>query len=198
MTETPVSMKETLKILDARLKQVKLDYEHYFQGSRPREPAMARAEMQKQFVRLSNGSIKNTADRFRFNSLNSRFMVFKRQWDETLRKMETGTYDRHVFKANLRDRERGRPQEAGSAAAKVAAETKPGDAGKSDDIYSRYVDAARSCGQNVDNLTPDKLQAVIRKQEQAIKEKHGAEKVKFRVEVEGGKVKLKATVVKAA
>ena len=63
-------------------------------------------------------------------------------------------------------------------------------------IFASYITAAKSCGQSVKGLTPDKLQAAIRKQEAAIRQKHGAEKVNFRVEVEGGKVKLKATAVK--
>ncbi len=197
MADAPLSIQEDLKILEVKLKQVKLDYEHYFQGSRPREPSMARGEVQKEFTRLANGAIKNTAERFKFTSLQSRFMTFKRQWDETLRKIEAGTYERHVFKANLHDRVRAGGKATQSSAGAVSTSKKSA-ANADDDIFASYVDAARSCGQNVDSLTREKLQAAIRKQEQAIKQKLGAEKVKFRVAVEDGKVKLKATAVRAA
>lgn len=194
MNDAPLKLPDQLKILDAKLKQLKLDYEHYFQGARPRPPKMSRTEIQKSFTRLSNTAIKNTADRFKFSSLNSRFMVFKRQWDEILRKIEAGTYERHVFKANLRERERGLATGEPNPAPKSSKSVATG----SDDIFASYVDAARSCGQNVESLTPEKLQAAIRKQESAIKQKLGVDKVKFRVSVENGKVKLKATAVRAA
>lgn len=196
MAETPAPLSEELRILESKINQLKLDYEQYFLGSRPREPAMQRAEIQKAMVRLSNSAIKNTADRFKFNSLNSRFMTFKRQWDDTQRKIEAGTYKRHVFKANLRERSREEILQSSGGAGKPAANGNA--AGGEGDIFANYLEAAKSCGQNVDALTPQKLQAAIAKQEAAIKKKLGVEKVKFRVEVEGGKVKLKATAVRAA
>ena len=79
---------EELRLLDHRLKQLKLDYEQYFLGSRPREPVQLRSELQKVVTILLNTSIQNTAQRFKFNSINSRFQTFKRQWNETQRQIE--------------------------------------------------------------------------------------------------------------
>jgi hypothetical protein len=178
-----VSIDEELKILETKIKQLKLDYDHYFLGTRPREPAMARAEVQKVIFRHSNTPIQNTAARFRFNSINARFQALKRQWDVNLRQIEEGTYKRHVFKADLHDRERKKGR-------KSAAPSAPKDA---TNLFESYRDAALACGQNVKGLTPAKLQAVVAKQEAALKQKLGCEKVDFRVVVEGGKVKLKAS-----
>lgn len=183
-----MTVEEELQVLEAKVKQLKLDYEQYFAGVRPREPSMLRGEVQKIIVRYSNTAIQNTAQRFKFNSINARFQAFKRQWDTILRQIEAGTYKRHVFKANLHDRERGRSSskapQVGSPAAK---------AGAGSELFDAYRDAAASCGQNVKGLTPDKLAAVVRKQEAAIRKKLGCDKVDFRVVVESGKVKLKAS-----
>ncbi|MBW2384973.1 MAG: hypothetical protein JRG92_15180 [Deltaproteobacteria bacterium] len=181
------SIDEELKILETKLKQLKLDYDHYFLGTRPREPAMARAEIHKIILRHSNTPIQNTAARFKFNSINARYQALKRQWDVTLRQIEAGTYTRHVFKANLHERERER---AGGGEARSPAQS----GGASDaDLFENYRDAALACGQNVKGLTPAKLKAEVAKQEAALKKKLGCEKVAFRVVVEGGKVKLKAS-----
>ena len=102
-----MTLEEELQVLDAKVKQLKLDYEQYFSGSRPREPVMLRAEVQKAVARWANTPIQNTAQRFKFNSMNSRFQALKRQWDPTLRNIEAGTYERHDFRADLHDRERG-------------------------------------------------------------------------------------------
>ena len=180
------SPEEEIKILEIKMNQLKLDYEKYFLGTRPTEPSMARAEVQKTVIRFSNTRITNTALRFKFNSLNGRYQAFKRQWDATLRQIEAGTYKRHVFKADLRDRERA-----------IAPETKKTPAGEASDaqdgnIFETYRDAMLATGQNTSGLTPAKLQKAIAKQEAALKKKLGCERVNFKVVVQGGKVRLKA------
>ena len=62
-------------------------------------------------------------------------------------------------------------------------------------MYKRqaYRDAARSCGQSVENLPPAKLGAAIAKQEAQLKDRLGCEREDFRVVVSDGRVKLKAS-----
>ena len=185
METTP--LEEELKILEVRLKQLRLDYEQYFLGSRPREPQQARSEIQKAMVRLSSTPIQNTALRFKFNGINQRFQVFKRQWDTTLRQIEDGTYGRHVFKAKLHERERGLSGEDPKSGKRPPAASSMGE------LFEHYRDAAMACGQDVSSLTPEKLQRVVAKQQDAVRQKLGCENVDFRVEVQNGKVKLKAS-----
>jgi len=182
-----LSLEDDLHILDVKLKQLKLEYEQYFLGSRPRVPAMLRREVQRALVEFANTPIQNTAGRFKFNSINSRFQAFRRQWDETLRKIEAGTYTRHVFKAKIREASNDGPASTGST---TSPEKSPGE------LFDAYVEAARACGQKVD-VTPEKLQAVIRKQGAALREKLGCSDVRFRVVVQEGKVKLKAAPVRS-
>ncbi len=102
------SIEADLQLLEAKLKLLKREYEQYFMGNRPREPLTSRAEVQKSVAYWSNLSIKNTASRFRFNTICARFFTFRRQWDETCRKIENGTYAPHVLKAKLREGARPR------------------------------------------------------------------------------------------
>ncbi len=179
---------EDLRILEARVQTLKLEYDQYFLGTRPREPKIIRQEVQKQVHVFSNTPIQNTAQRFKFSSINSRFQAFKRQWDQTLREIEAGTYTRHVFKANLHERERRiEPKAAPRSVAPAAA--------KGDELFEAYRDAALACGQSVSGLTPEKLEAVVSKQTAQLREKLGCKDVQFRVAVEAGKVKLKASPV---
>ena len=176
------TFEDELQELDLKLRQLKIDYEHYFLGRHPREPGNLRGEVQKRFLRASGTPIRNTALRFRFNSLNSRFQAMKRQWDATLREIEAGTYKRHVFKAHLRD-----------PSSKIAPPPVRSSSGKRQAIFEAYRDAARTCGQDVTNLTPAKLKSAIDRQEAALKERLGCNQVNFRVVVSEGKVKLKAS-----
>jgi hypothetical protein len=99
-------MDEEIETLDRKLGQLKREFEQYFLGSRPREPVLLKAEVYKKVAFLSQQPIQNTALRFRFSSLCSRYQSMRRQWEEILRKIEAGTYERHQFKAQLHERER--------------------------------------------------------------------------------------------
>lgn len=194
---TTADIAEELVVLDNKLKQLKFEYEQYFMGTRPREPVLLRGDVQKIVAKYSNTGIQNTALRFKFNNLCSRLFAMRRQWDETLRKIEAGTYQRHVFKANLRDRERGVAKpEAVDAPLRADApnETTEG----STDLFDAYCKAKGACGEDVSALSREKLAQTLAKQRDAIRAKTGCAEVRFRVVVEGGKAKLKATPVKKA
>ena len=187
MSEQTPSIEDDLQLLEIKIKQCKMEYEQYFMGARPREPQMTRGEVQKLVVRYSNVPIPNTALRFRFNNLVSRYHAFKRQWDAILKRIDEGTYERQVFRANLRDRERGDAPVAGTPTSK---------SGAGSDLFDAYMSAKKECGEKVAGMNREKLDGVIAKQREAIRAKYGCADVKFRVVVEGGKTKLKATPVR--
>ncbi len=180
---------DELRALEGKLNTLKLDYERYFLGSRPREPVMLRQEIQKTVTLWANQPIQNTAVRFKFNSIQSRYQALKRQWDSILRQMEAGTYKRDVFRANIR--EKGRPPAGGRSAERAAASANAGQA-----LLESYREAAQACGQSVSGLSAQKLQAVVDKQTAALRAKTGCKDVSFRVVVKDGKAKLKAAPVR--
>ena len=189
MSDQTPSVDEELQHLEIKIKQLKMEYEQYFMGSRPREPILTRGEVQKIVARFSNAPIQNTALRFRFNNLCSRYHAFKRQWDAILKRIEDGTYERQVFRANLRDRERAEAKAADGATAGAGAQ--PGD------LFDDYLAARKRCGEGTKGIDRERLEGVIAKQRAAIQKKYGCEEVRFRVVVEDGKTKLKATPVRA-
>ncbi len=191
---TSSDVAEDLVVLDNKIKQLKFEYDQYFIGSRPREPILTRADVNKLVARYTNTGIQNTSLRFKFNTLCSRFFAMRRQWDETLRKIEAGTYERHVFKAKLHDRERGIDDAApASNGGRSADEITLGGT----DLFDAYRNARASCGEDVSSVSRAKLDLLVEKQRAAIQQKYGCEEVRFRVVVEDGKTKLKATPVKS-
>lgn len=165
--------------MEVKIKQAKFEYEQYFLGHRPREPVMPRGEVQKIIAYWSNLPIRNTAQRFRFNTLCSRFFTFRRRWDDICRQIENGTYEPHLKKL-----ERVR-----------MSEPPPEPSTSDDDVYAAYREAREACGQGLKGLDRKKMDALLAKQRDAITAKYGCDDVKFRVVVEGGKAKLKASPV---
>jgi hypothetical protein len=182
MAEFGSEVVEDLQLMDIKLKQLKNEYEQYFLGSRQREPGMLRSEVQKMFAIYSNRPIQNTGNRFKFNNLRARFYAFRRHWDATLRKIEDGSYERHVFKANLRVKEE-RPLASGAS--------KP-EQSPAQGLFDAYISAREACGQGTSGITPDGITKLLKQQEEKIRAKLGCESVRFRVVVEDGRAKLKA------
>ena len=179
------SIVEDLKILDAKLNQLKREYEQYFLGTRPREPVLLAGEVRKLILFLTNNPFSNTALKFKFGSICSRYQAYNRQWLDTLRRIEQGTYERHRFKADLHERQAAETRSA-AAMPNGARADDPG-------IYAAYVEARQACGQDVKNLSPAKLRAILREQEKSLSSRFGDADIRFRVVVEGGKAKVKAS-----
>ena len=187
---------EELRMLEFKLTQLKRDYDQYFLGVRPREPVQLRSEIHKAVIELASTAIKNTASRFKFSSICSRYQAFRRQWDETLRKIEAGTYERHRFKAKLREQEQ--EQATGEAPVPTAATPEP-ERAAAPDLFESYLEARRACGENVRGLTREKLDAILVQQRAALCAKFGeGTEFRFRVQIEDGKTRLKASRVKQA
>ena len=190
MAQFGADVVDDLQVLDVKLKMLKNEYEQYFMGTRRREPSLLRGEVQKIVAYYANVPIRNTGYRFKFNNLRARFFAFRRHWDRVLREIEEGRYERHVFQAKLRERERSdrtRTKEAGPS----QPETKP------EDVFDSYLEAREACGQGTAGITKKKLDALIEKQTAQLRAKTGCRDVKFRVVVEGGKAKLKVTPVRS-
>jgi hypothetical protein len=193
---TTESIAEDLVVLENKIKQLKFEYEQYFMGGRPREPVMLRGDVQKVVTRYSNTGIQNTALRFRFNNLCARYYALRRQWDGILKQIEEGTYKPHLFKAKLHERERGLLEEPGRAQPAPAAREETTAGGT--DLFEAYCNARRQCGDDPAGISREKLDQLVARQRAAIREKFGCDEVRFRVVVEGGKARLKATPVKVA
>ncbi len=148
MSDQTRDTEETVDLFERKLGMLRRDYEHYFLGARPREPVLLRSEVFKLVAFLTNTPIQNTALRFKFSSLCSRYQAFKRQWDEVLRKIEAGTYERHRFKARIHSQE-----PPASPVVKPSSRAEP-----KSDLYLEYLDARLACGQSTKGVSRQKME----------------------------------------
>ncbi len=175
-----------LESFEIKLKQLKREYEAYFVGTRPRPPQMLRDEVQRTVSFWSGTPIVNTALRFKFNTLCARFFAQRGQWEKNMRQIEDGTYQPHLFKAKLR---------VGTAKTAPPKATKAPRKKSDDELFSAYQEARSACGDSK-TVTRENFQAALRKQARSLREKHGCDEIRFRVVVEKGKARLKATPVR--
>jgi len=187
MAQFGTHVDEDLQLLDVKLKQLRNEYEQYFLGSRKREPQRLRGEVQKMVNYYTHVTIQNTGTRFKFNNLRARFFTLRRRWDQVCRKIDEGRYERHLFKAKMHEQE----SPVSDPAQAQTPRREPGS-----DLFESYVAARQATGQGAQGLSREKLAALIQKQEAQLCKRYGVEKVSFRVVVEGGRAKLKASPVR--
>jgi hypothetical protein len=181
----PSDVQRDLLTLEAELKRLEAEYNMFFSGRAPRPPWETRGRVEALVKRWDRGQIETSAERFRFQTLQSRFQAFVDLWDR-----------------GQRAREEGRPGPFSHAAAKPAAPKKPEapeskvlyvtafkdpmrEMDKLHSLYDTLMDARRQIG---DDVVPfHRFAALVKDQVSKLRES-GSPEVAFRVAVKEGKV----------
>lgn len=209
---------EDLNQLEKDVRQIKIEYEQYFGGGRPRPPSDTQWRIESLIKRYSDRVAQmNFGQRFRFNNLAQTWAKYQDVFRKRLKKKEEGTVERH-YGAAAREieaqRAKSRPESppppppppaasAGDTAKRAAAARDTAytmaysdpakEADKVKELYKVLLEAKKKAGEKTDTLTLDNFQKFVQSKTEQLKQK-GTSEVEFAVSVEGGQVKLKARV----
>src|SRR5262245_25648132 len=177
--------------LEAAIRQLEAEYNMYFAGRLPKPPWETRSRVEALIKQYDRAYIQNYGDRFRFNTLQSRYQSFVDLWDKALRGREEG---RGGAPFAPRQKE---PAAARSADDKVVHQTAFKDPlkemDKLHDLYNSLVEARREIGE--DAVPFHKFADLVKTQVKKLtSDGHG--EVAFRVAVKDGKVNFTAKVKK--
>ncbi len=192
---------EDIAQLERQIRELKTLYEKYFAGLEKREPLRLREEVARLIRNYSGTTLTNTGHAFKLNQLTASFSSLNAYWTRVSQQIEEGTYARDKFKLKLKERQRGATPAAkpgvdettaGGGAVRFKEGVEPG--GKEiERLYTQLLAAKKQAGEPTAGLKPEVLAATIKQQLPQIARRFGAQAVEFRVVVEGGKAKLKAT-----
>lgn len=205
-------------VLEAEIRRLEAEFNMFFAGRLPRPPWETRARVTALVKKIDNSFIRNTADRFRFETLQNRFSKFIELWERQMTNRELG---RPVMGARKPEpppspkkepEKSGQPEAASAQAearplvpprekvegvdaslvrfAKDHAPTKDSDAVRQ--LHERLTHAKRQAGETPVPL--DRLAALVKAQVDKFK-KEGRD-VDFKVAMKDGKVQLTVTPVK--
>ena len=194
MPETTETDRE-LKGLEADLRQLEAEYNMYFAGRLPRPPVETRARVTASMRRIDRLHLRNTADRFRFVTLQSRFQTFLDLWERGLRAREEGRpgpFAQRPAAVESAAKEKG-PQDRILHVAAFHDPTREMD--KLHELYERLADARREAGE--DAVPFHKFADLVKDQVKRLKQS-GSPEVAFRVAVKDGKVNFTARGLKGA
>lgn len=181
--------------IEQKMFLLKINYEKYFSGLERVEPLREREELRRGMRDLLDQPIRNSIQRFRYQTLKSRFQSLELYWQRNLTMMERGIHPKMRFRADLKERAPEQEPEALSAEQIEVLQERHERQEREERayklVYDKYLEARKQCGQSVD-LSFDAVRDALKKQVRTIKSTYNCESVKFRVVVEDGKAKLKA------
>jgi len=191
----PTETERGLQQLETDLKRLEGEYNMYFSGRLPKPPWETRARVEALVKKFDRGHIQNYGDRFRFQTLQSRYAAFIDLWDRGLRAREEGRPGPFVHKRSTPPKE-PEPKKPQDRILHVAAFHDPlNEMDKLHDLYDSLAEARREVGE--DNVPFHKFAELVKGQVKKLKSS-GTPEVAFRVSVKDGKVNFTARALKGA
>lgn len=185
--ETEPTADEQLTRLEDDIRRLKIEFDMFFNGASKRPPYDTKGRVETIIKRLGDDRTLSYAQRYRYNSLGSRYNSFRDLWRRTMQGREEGRDAGATARANAK----------AQAVAKFERKSFTCDDAHKDvelvkDLYSALVEAKKVCGEPVEDFSFPRFHRLIASQADGLKERLGCERVSFSIDVEGGHVSFKA------
>jgi hypothetical protein len=193
---------DDLDILERSFRQLQIEWEKFFGGVEKKPPMDLKARVEGLIKKYAYAEIRNNGERFRYQTLSTRYATFNELWNKRMRAIEEGRpmgihgiYERKVAPPPVH----APPTPAARAAASGAGEVRVKDPGGDTDavrsLFDRFLEARKAAGEAAP-VKFESFQKIISQQAARILTEKGAQAVDFRLETKDGKVSLKAKPVK--
>ena len=216
------SIDDELNQIERDVRTLKIEYEQFFGGGRPRPPSDTQWRVESLLRRYSERTAElSYAQRFRYNGLAQMYAKYVEMWRKKMMQKESGTQQRHFgAAAKAIEAERARAAAAANppkmtpaissaerAASVAVAERRAAEAftasfsdperetEKVQKLYRKLIEARTETGEKAGAPNLKDFERFVRQKTKELKRK-GTEEVEYTVSVEGGRVKLKARVSK--
>lgn len=184
-----MSYDDDLDQLDESMRRLKVEYHIFFNGNRKKPPDDVRMRVEKLIKRLSECSDLSVTQRFRFNTLITRFYVYRDLWRRTQVEREMGAEP----KAEAVNGAVSSLQSTRNAAEtiRVSLSDPNGEEEKIRQLYDTLLRIKKSHGQE-SSVSYDQFAKYISKQAQTIQKRFGCSRVAFTVALEEDAIRFTA------
>jgi hypothetical protein len=195
-----VALQDDLDRLDVAIRQLQVKWDLFFAGQEKKPPSDLQSQVEALVKRHANAEIRNSGDRFRYQSLSARFTTFNELWQKRLRAREEGKpFGVHGLRAERLPPPAPPSSPPPRAAVPAAGEIRVTDASHDTAavraLYERFVEERKRAGETHAPVF-ENFRDLITQQTERIRAEKGAQAVDFRLETRNGKVSLKARIVK--
>ena len=177
-------IEEELATIELRLRQLKIEYDRFFNGGLKLPPWMLRGQVDRMVRKYSNLTMRNHIHRFRFNTLVTRYHAYVELWGRKMRCQEEGD------RPGLAARSRHHVAEQLVARARVAGAKANPDQLR--EIYDKFVESRKLRGQEKKPVSFDKFVRGINRQAAQLRKSSGCAEIELRLIIKNDQVQLKA------
>jgi hypothetical protein len=193
---------DDLDILERSFRQLQIEWEKFFGGVEKKPPTDLRARVEALIKKYAYAEIRNNGERFRYQTLSTRYATFNELWNKRMRAIEEGRplgihgiYERKVTPPPVYAPPPPAARAAGGGSGEVRVKDPGGDAEAVRSLFDRFLEARKAAGEAAP-VKFESFQKIISQQAARILTEKGAQAVDFRLETKDGKVSLKAKPVK--
>ena len=180
-----------LQVLESEIRKLEGEYNMYFAGRLPRPPWETRSRVEAAIKKMDRTFIQNYGDRFRFSTLQARFVAFIDLWDRGLRAREEGRPGPFAQRPPEQKQPKPKPADRILHVASFSDPAKEMD--KLHELYNTLRDAREQMGEQA--VPFQKFTELVKGQVEKMK-KAGAPEVAFRVSMKDGKLNFTAKGMK--
>jgi hypothetical protein len=179
---------EQLTRLEDDIRRLRIEFDVFFNGGSKRPPYDTKGRVETLLKRLGDDRTLTYAQRYRYNSLASRYNAFRDLWRRTMQGREEGRDAASAARAHAKVETNTRAVEPVSFV--CLDPHREIEVVKS--LYTSLLEAKQRCGEPTEGLSFPKFHRLIASKADALKEQRGCERVRFSVAVESGHVSFKA------
>jgi hypothetical protein len=185
--EEQPTVDDQLTRLEDDIRRLKIEFDIFFNGASKRPPYDTKGRVETVLKRLGDDRTLTYAQRYRYNSLATRYNAFRELWRRTMQGREEGRDPASAARATAKR----------EAAAEFSRTTFVcADAHKDVEtikrLYGALLAAKKVCGEPTHDLSFPRFHHLIASQADSLKERLRCERVSFSVDVDRGHVSFKA------
>lgn len=200
-----MTIDEELNLLESQLRRLKIEYEVFFSNPQKKPPSDLEWKVLALLRKFSDGSRISFSQRFRYNEMAQRYAIYSDLWRKKSRIREEGyrrPQDALLSVQGVRPEEHEQthkvyglshaPTEVSDRQPFVVYCSDPNaESDKVEKLFVAFTDARKQTGEKVSGSL-DSFKSFVEKKTQEIRKQHGCPRVEYIVEVQDGKVKLRA------
>ncbi|HWH60835.1 MAG TPA: MXAN_5187 C-terminal domain-containing protein [Terriglobales bacterium] len=195
-----MTVDEELNLMESHLRRLKIEYEVFFNNPQKKPPSDLEWKVVTLMRKFSDGSRLSFSQRFRYNEMAQRYAIYSDLWRKKSRIREEGyrrPQDALLSVQGVREEEHEQKHKVFGVGHHedqpfvVQCSDAKTEAGKVEKLYQALSDAKKKNGESVSGSL-DSFKSFVQKKTQEIRKQHKCEKVEYAVEVQDGKVKLRA------
>ena len=195
-----MTVDEELNLMESHLRRLKIEYEVFFNNPQKKPPSDLEWKVVTLMRKFSDGSRLSFSQRFRYNEMAQRYAIYSDLWRKKSRIREEGyrrPQDALLSVQGVREEEHEQKHKVYGVGHHedqpfvVQCSDAKTEADKVEKLYHALSDAKKQNGENVSGSL-DSFKSFVQKKTQEIRKQHKCEKVEYAVEVQDGKVKLRA------